>query len=267
MDKKKEAKRLYEQGYQYKDIANEVGAKLNTVRSWRARDKWQRGSSNKNAAKSMQDKMHSKDATDASMHASMNARKTDAKSDVIDGKLSPQQIRFADRYIATGNAKQSALDAGYSESTARKAKEQLIGDNRCLKSYIDNQVSKLQQPEIMSAEEIMKFLTDVIKGDQIETISLATPDGVEQVDQPADIKTKIAAARELLKRYPTGDKLLEAKIAKLEAEARIKVVQADEVEPDNTTKSDKEFSKLTEGDLRRLANNDGKFKQSHDLDE
>lgn len=34
-------------------------------------------------------------------------------------KLTPKQQAFADYYIETGNATQSALKAGYSENTAR----------------------------------------------------------------------------------------------------------------------------------------------------
>ncbi|TPR16660.1 terminase small subunit [Apilactobacillus timberlakei] len=252
LQEKKKARQLYEKGYKYKDIHDELGTSVGTLKSWRSRGEWTR---KKDATATK------KDATKSKKVATQNV----AKSDVIDGNLSPQQIRFADRYIATGNAKQSALDVGYSETEAEKAKSRLVGNNVHLKQYINDQVAKMQQPDIMSAQEIMQFLTDVIKDKQIETVSLSTPDGVEQVEQPADIKTKITAARELLKRYPTGDKLLEAKISKMEAEARIKVVQANEVEPDSSSKADKEFGELNDNDLRRLANNDGKYNSTKNL--
>ena len=38
-----------------------------------------------------------------------------------DAKLNPQQARFVQYYIESGNAKQSALKAGYSESSANNA--------------------------------------------------------------------------------------------------------------------------------------------------
>ena len=43
-----------------------------------------------------------------------------------DAKLNPQQARFVQYYIESGNAKQSALQAGYSESTANNANASLL---------------------------------------------------------------------------------------------------------------------------------------------
>ena len=40
--------------------------------------------------------------------------------------LNPQQARFVQYYIESGNAKQSALKAGYSESTANNANASLL---------------------------------------------------------------------------------------------------------------------------------------------
>ncbi|KZU62672.1 Phage terminase small subunit [Lactiplantibacillus plantarum] len=55
---------------------------------------------------------------------------------------------------------------------------------------------------------------------------VATQFSVSKVDVPADLKTKIAAAREILKRYPGDDKLVKAQIRKAEAEADIAEIQA-----------------------------------------
>lgn len=41
-------------------------------------------------------------------------------------QLNPQQIRFVQYYVESGNAKQSALKAGYSESTADNANSALL---------------------------------------------------------------------------------------------------------------------------------------------
>ena len=40
--------------------------------------------------------------------------------------LNPQQARFVQYYIETGNAKGSALSAGYSKSTANNANASLL---------------------------------------------------------------------------------------------------------------------------------------------
>ncbi|EPI36767.1 phage terminase small subunit [Enterococcus faecalis] len=43
MDKKEQAKKYYEEGWKYKDISEELSVPLNTLKSWRKRDKWERG--------------------------------------------------------------------------------------------------------------------------------------------------------------------------------------------------------------------------------
>src|SRR5690625_1285887 len=54
-------------------------------------------------------------------------------------KLTVKQKRFADNYIETGNARQSAISAGYSERTASViASENLTKPN--ILAYIDKQL-------------------------------------------------------------------------------------------------------------------------------
>ena len=56
-------------------------------------------------------------------------------------KLTPKQKRFADQYILTGNARQSAIKAGNSEKTASEiASENLNKPN--IAAYIDNQLKE-----------------------------------------------------------------------------------------------------------------------------
>ncbi|MGF1919386.1 phage terminase small subunit [Enterococcus faecalis] len=43
MDKKEQAKKYYEEGWKYKDISEKLSVPLNTIKSWRKRDKWKRG--------------------------------------------------------------------------------------------------------------------------------------------------------------------------------------------------------------------------------
>lgn len=43
MDKKEQAKRMYEEGLKYKEISEKLSIPLNTLKSWRKRYDWQRG--------------------------------------------------------------------------------------------------------------------------------------------------------------------------------------------------------------------------------
>lgn len=47
MDKKEQAKKYYEEGWKYKDISEKLFVPLNTLKSWRKRDKWERGGATK----------------------------------------------------------------------------------------------------------------------------------------------------------------------------------------------------------------------------
>lgn len=167
-------------------------------------------------------------------------------------KLTYKQQVFADHYINTGNAMQSAKFAGYSDAIAKNATIKLLNQAK-IKKYIDNQASIIKNKDIMDAKDVMEFLSSVISGKTTETTLISTPDGIERIEKPADIKTRISASRELLKRYPMQDELSDAKLSKLQAETRIKQARADEVEPDKNEQVDKEFSKLTEFELRKLA--------------
>ncbi|MEB7428476.1 phage terminase small subunit [Enterococcus faecalis] len=47
MNKKEQAKKYYEEGWKYKDISDKLSVPLNTLKSWRKRDKWERGGATK----------------------------------------------------------------------------------------------------------------------------------------------------------------------------------------------------------------------------
>ncbi|EFA25799.1 terminase small subunit [Pediococcus acidilactici] len=152
-------------------------------------------------------------------------------------KLTAKQKKFADNYIKTGNATQSAIDAGYSKKTAPTiASENLIKPN--IKAYIDKKMREIESDRIMDAQEALEFLTNVVRGKELETKVVATQYDVSTVKVPADVKTKISAAKEILKRYPDNDKLLEQQIRKLTAEADISEYKA-KVMTDATNLEDK----------------------------
>lgn len=135
-------------------------------------------------------------------------------------KLTAKQKKFADNYIKTGNATQSAIDAGYSKKTAKSVgSENLTKPD--IKAYIAEKMREIESDRIMGAQEALEFLTNVVRGKELETKVVTTQFDVSTVKVPADVKTKISAAKEILKRYPDNDKLLEQQIRKITAEADI----------------------------------------------
>ncbi|TDV90387.1 phage terminase small subunit [Leuconostoc mesenteroides] len=135
-------------------------------------------------------------------------------------KLTPKQKRFADEYIKTGNATQSAIEAGYSKRTAKEVGYENLTKPH-LKEYIDKRMKQIASSKIMTAQQILERLTGIVTGEITETVVVATPIGVEKTEKTADFKTQISAMRDIMKRYPNNDKLIEQQIRKLSAEADI----------------------------------------------
>ncbi len=151
-------------------------------------------------------------------------------------KLTPKQKKFVDEYIRTGNATQSAIEAGYSKKTAAViGAENLIKPN--IKSYIAERMEQIASNRVMGYTEAVELLTSIARGELMETVVVGTMDGVETVEKEADIKTRITALKEILKRYPGNDKLVEQQVRKLTAdadmaEARLRLMNDDRVSSD-----------------------------------
>ena len=112
-------------------------------------------------------------------------------------ELNARQQRFCIEYVRLGNAVQAALEAGYSESYANKRAYQLLEN-----VGIQNEISRLAEPEkkerIASKDEVLEFLTAVVRGDIKEKV--VTIEGIEYEREPS-VKDKTRAAELLGKRY------------------------------------------------------------------
>lgn len=149
-------------------------------------------------------------------------------------KLTEKQKRFADEYIKLGNATQAAIKAGYSKKYANTNVSKLL-QNTTIKSYLAERMKSIDSERIMSAKEAVELLTGIGRGEVKETVVVASPMGVEKVEKEADLKTRISAIKEILKRYPDNDKLMEQQLRKLTAEADIMEAKAKrEVSEDGT---------------------------------
>ena len=111
-------------------------------------------------------------------------------------KLTEKQKRFADEYIISGNATQAAIKAGYSKKTARfVGAENLTKPN--IKNYIDERLAKLESKRIANAQEVLEYLTGVMRGDEKEEVM--TEYGVSY--REPSVKDKLKAAELLGKRH------------------------------------------------------------------
>lgn len=140
-------------------------------------------------------------------------------------KLTEKQKRFADEYIKLGNATQAAIKAGYSNKTANRIGAENLS-KLVIRDYIDERMQAIENNRIMTAKEAVELLTGIGRGEVKETVVVASPVGVETVEKEADLKTRISAIKEILKRYPDNDKLMEQQLRKLTAEADIAEAKA-----------------------------------------
>lgn len=118
-------------------------------------------------------------------------------------KMTLKQQRFADEYIITGNATQAAIKAGYSKKTARAiANENLI--KPYIKEYIDERLAKLESEKIATQEEVLQYLTSVMRGEKTEPLLVLDGEGTQKVIEAVpNVQSRTRAAELLGKRYGT----------------------------------------------------------------
>ena len=156
----------------------------------------------------------------------------------MERKLTAKQRLFCDEYIKSGNAKDAAIKAGYSSKTAYSIGNENLKKPE-LKSYIEKQIKQLESEKIAGAREVLEYLTSVVRGEQTESVTTAK--GVCD-DVPVTAKDRIAAAKEILKRYPV-DPLGKAQVRKANADARVAEARAKALE-DNGQDIEKVLDKM-----------------------
>lgn len=120
----------------------------------------------------------------------------------MESKLNPKQQAFADFYIESGNAEESALRAGYSESYARAQSYKLLA-NVGIKSYIDTQMAEIKTERIADQTEILETLTSILRGESRSAILKGIGEGAQVIEEemPPTTPERVRAAELLGKRY------------------------------------------------------------------
>ena len=116
-------------------------------------------------------------------------------------QISEQQKAFADYYIESLNAYESAIRAGYSESYAKSQSYKLL-ENVGIKNYIDERMASKDDYRIASQDEILQILTDIARGITEEEIVQFSQLGEElRTTRKPTIKDRMKASELLGKRY------------------------------------------------------------------
>ena len=115
--------------------------------------------------------------------------------------MTAKQKRFCEEYLVDCNATQAAIRTGYSKKTARAVGQRLL-TNVDIKKYIDQQLQKLKTEKIADAQEVLEYLTSVMRGEQKEQVALLTGEGVQNlVQKDVSAKDRLKAAELIGKRY------------------------------------------------------------------
>lgn len=139
--------------------------------------------------------------------------------------LTEKERIFADEYIKTTNATQSAIKAGYAEKSASSKGSQLLRKVK-VRQYIDEVMESRSKNTIATADEVLEYLTSVVRGEEKDAFGL-----------DVSIADRTKAAELLGKRY-----MLFADKVKLDAEIEIDIsdrmkqarVKSDEVQQGTT---------------------------------
>lgn len=117
--------------------------------------------------------------------------------------MNEQQKRFADYYIETGNATDAYKRAGYKAKgkSAEVNASRLLG-NAKVKTYIDELINGKDSERIAKQDEVLEFLTKVLRGEMDEEFALGVGKGAQTlIRKELDGKERIKAAELLGKRY------------------------------------------------------------------
>lgn len=117
-------------------------------------------------------------------------------------KLTPKQQAFAEYYIESGNATESAVKAGYSKRTAQQIGTENLS-KPVIKSYIDEKLAEISSNRIADATEVLETLTAIVRGESRSATLIGIGEGAQMIENemPPSTAERIRAAELLGKRY------------------------------------------------------------------
>ena len=118
--------------------------------------------------------------------------------------LNEMKKAFADYYIETANATESAKRAGYSEKTARSQGQRLL-TNVDISAYIRERLDEQSEKRVADANEVIEFYTAVMRGEVKDQFGL-----------DASLSDRLKAGDALMKRYAVTDNGSKGIIEKLD---------------------------------------------------
>lgn len=119
--------------------------------------------------------------------------------------ITPKQRKFCDEYLVDCNAAASAVRAGYSPRSAKQIGQENLSKPD-LRAYIADQLAQMHNGRIADAEEVMTYLTAVMRGETkaTEIVTELVGNGVSEArlmgKEPSE-KERLKAAELIGRRY------------------------------------------------------------------
>lgn len=110
--------------------------------------------------------------------------------------MTARQERFVQEFLKTGNAKQSAIKAGYSEKTAEPQGARLLSNVK-VKQRIEQLQSEIKTSAILDARQMQEILSQIILQQSEEEVLMVEGQG-EGVSEVVK-KTKTASQADRIK--------------------------------------------------------------------
>jgi phage terminase small subunit len=120
-------------------------------------------------------------------------------------KMTDKQKRFCDEYLIDLNATQAAIRAGYSKKTANRIATENLS-KPVIKAFIEARMAEKQDSLIADQDEVLKYLTSVLRGKTQSEIVVVEGVGegcseARAMQKAPDEKERLKAAELLGKRY------------------------------------------------------------------
>lgn len=118
--------------------------------------------------------------------------------------MTEKQKTFADEYIICLNATQAYKKAypNIKKDEVARANGSRLLTNANVKAYIDEQLEKLKSKRVADQQEVLEYLTSVMRGEVTEPLTVLDGDGYQRViDAAPSVATRNKAAELLGKRY------------------------------------------------------------------
>lgn len=137
------------------------------------------------------------------------------RKELMENGMTEKQMKFADEYIISLNASQAYKKAypNIKNNDVAKANGSRLLAKANIKAYIDEQLEKLKSERVADQQEVMEFLTAVMRGEVEEPLLVLDGEGMQRIAQAKpNVATRRAAAVDIGKRYRMWTDKVEADV-------------------------------------------------------